>query len=62
MTKILSRQAEQKCGGCNWEVSTLYSFDTEIQHDLDAWICGNCMIDLVSENNYDIDTRGIETE
>ena len=60
MTKILSRSDDQKCSGCNWETNILYSFDTEIQYDLDAWLCGNCMLDLIHENNYDIDTREIE--
>lgn len=62
MTKIISEvRSESKCGGCNWEVSTFYSFDTDIQKDKESWICGSCMLELVVENNYDIDTRGIES-
>ena len=61
MTKILCESRESaKCGGCNWETSSFYSFDTDIQHDKESWICGSCMIDLITENDYDIDTRGIE--
>ena len=61
MTKIISESREScKCGGCNWEASTFYSFDTSIKEDKEAWLCGSCMIDLIVENGYDIDTRGIE--
>lgn len=60
MTKIISEtRKESKCGGCNWEASTFYSFDTDIKENKDAWLCGSCMLDLVVENNYNIDVRGI---
>ncbi len=42
---------EKKCGGCNWRVSVLYSFDCNTFRE---GLCGGCFMDMLVETNYKI--------
>lgn len=60
MTNVISETREEsKCGGCNWETTIFYSFDSDVKEDKESWLCATCMIEVINENNYDIDTREI---
>lgn len=54
-----------KCGYCRWEVTALYwlanskqeafnSIKKMINEDEETPLCGNCMADMLYENNYSI--------
>jgi len=41
---------EVKCGGCNWRVSVLYSFE---DIDIDKYgLCGSCFMDMIVEEGF----------
>jgi len=56
-----------KCGGCNWEVSKLYLMAEsreaalkelkEIQKQDGNALCGDCMSEMLAEGNYIIDNQ-----
>ena len=52
--KIYSKMFEKgiKCGGCNWSVVVLYSFDTlDVNKE---GLCANCFMDMLVAGNYEI--------
>jgi len=55
-----SKEQRGKCNHCNWEVSYLYVLADTIKeaeklfYDQGFGLCGDCMADLLSEDNYTI--------
>jgi len=51
---IYSKQLEDevKCGGCNWETSTLFSLET---NDVEKeGLCSFCFLEMIEENGWKI--------
>lgn len=55
--KIVRKYYEEgkKCGSCNWPVSVLYSFESNPIDE--EGLCGECMVDLLVEEEYEIEAR-----
>lgn len=58
--KIYEVGQDEKCGGCNWEVHTVY-FAAESQEDADemfeennSGLCADCLVELFEEQEYEI--------
>lgn len=57
---VANKENEEKCNGCCWKVSRLYSLansrekaDRLYRND-EAGLCGDCMADLLNKGEYDI--------
>lgn len=59
MKRIIRKQYknDRRCGGCNWDTSTLYSFDINT-----TGLCANCFIDMLIDNKAQIKDKYNQTE
>jgi hypothetical protein len=57
--KVICRNLEQdeKCGGCNWETSTTYSFESNDIYK--EGLCTSCFMDMIIENHMEIIPTGV---
>jgi len=55
---------DEKCGDCNWVVSTVYLMaqteeEAREQHkENDRGLCGECLVDLMIERGYELREGG----
>ena len=42
-----------KCGGCNWECGSYYTFEDN-KDEPESWLCATCMIDIIVGKEFDM--------
>ncbi len=64
--KIYEVGHDEKCGGCNWEVGTVYyaadnqEIADQMYEENGSGLCSDCLISLFEEEGYEINVPEVK--